>query len=181
MKFCEEFGFVVPAPLLVQHQSCTSHIFTIWNLDCFVIKCNNSHTETITFARKDFEDKMTRRPGVATPEDIRSFVDKAGDALLVIDLRNPDATMEPEDQPSLAVAPLPSETYRPRATHFVWDREKNDMPLPDVPKDTPIITHCGAGGRGQMAKELLEKHGFRNVINGGGPKVPECWAEFGNK
>lgn len=55
------------------------------------------------------------------------------------------------------------------------------MPLPDLPKDTPIITHCGGGGRGQLAKEFLEQHGFQNVLNGGGPKETDCWAEFGHK
>ena len=57
------------------------------------------------------------------------------------------------------------------------------MPLPpdSVPKDAPMITHCGGGGRGQLAKEYLEKNGYTNVLNGGGPKETECWAEFGSK
>ncbi len=56
------------------------------------------------------------------------------------------------------------------------------MPLPpsDITKDTPIITHCGGGGRGQLAKDFLEMNGFSNVLNGGGPKETECWNEFGN-
>jgi rhodanese-related sulfurtransferase len=55
------------------------------------------------------------------------------------------------------------------------------MPLPNVmDKDTPIITHCGGGGRGQKAKEYLEANGFTNVLNGGGPKETDCWNEFGN-
>ena len=63
-----------------------------------------------------------------------------------------------------------------------WSRETNQMDLPEnAAKDTPIITHCGGGGRGQMAKEFLEKNGFTNVLNGGGPKETECWAEFGHK
>jgi rhodanese-related sulfurtransferase len=65
--------------------------------------------------------------------------------------------------------------------HLIYNRTTNSMPLPDVPLDTPIITHCGGGGRGQQAKEFLEKNGFTTVINGGGPKETDCWAEFGDK
>ena len=51
--------------------------------------------------------------------------------------------------------------------------------LRDAEKDAPIITHCGGGGRGQKSKEWLEKKGFTNVINGGGPQVTELWEMFG--
>ena len=122
-----------------------------------------------------------RKAGVASPEELRNFVQKAGDRLVVIDVRNPDATAEPGDQKSLAVAPLPSNEQRPNALHLIWDRNANTMPLPDISKDTPIITHCGGGGRGQKAKGFLEKNGFTNVVNGGGPKETECWNEFGDK
>ena len=123
------------------------------------------------------------KPGVATPEELKAFVEQAGDRLLVVDVRNPDATMEPGDQKSLAVAALPSESHRPQALHLIWDRDSDSMPLPSggVAKDTPIITHCGGGGRGQKAKDYLMKHGFTNVLNGGGPKETECWKEFGDK
>ncbi|GAX24898.1 hypothetical protein FisN_2Lh169 [Fistulifera solaris] len=124
---------------------------------------------------------MSRKPGVASPEELKAFVADAGDRLLVVDLRNPDAVVEPDDQPTFDIAELPSESSRPHAVSLLWDRTTNQMPIPSVPKDTPIITHCGAGGRGQMAKEFLEKHGFVKVINGGGPKDAECWAEFGDK
>jgi rhodanese-related sulfurtransferase len=144
--------------------------------------------------------------GIATPQELQAFVDGAGEALVVIDLRNPDATVEPDDQATLAVAGLPSASSRPSAVNVVWDRKSHSLPLlPSsassdasaaaaddadaasllllrLPKDTPIITHCGAGGRGQMAKEyLMDQHGFTNVLNGGGPKVTECWKIFGNK
>ena len=122
-----------------------------------------------------------RKAGVATPEELRTFVQAAGDQLLVIDLRNPDATVEPGDVNSLNVAALPSASHRPRAIHIVYDRTTDSMPLPSVPLDTPIITHCGGGGRGQSGKLFLEDHGFTNVINGGGPKETDCWKEFGDK
>ena len=124
---------------------------------------------------------MARKAGVAEPAELHDFVAAAGDKLLVVDVRNPDASVEPGDQKSLAVAALPSETNRPQAMHLIYDRSTESMPLPDVPLDTPIITHCGGGGRGQKAKEFLEKNGFTNVLNGGGPKETDCWAEFGDK
>ena len=112
---------------------------------------------------------------------------QAGERLIVIDVRNPDASMEPGDQTSFKVAPLPTNpsTNRPRAIHLIWDRTTNSMPsLPEsmfISKDTPIITHCGGGGRGQLAKEYLQRLGYTNVLNGGGPKEADCWAEFGTK
>jgi rhodanese-related sulfurtransferase len=119
---------------------------------------------------------------VASPEELRAFVEKAGDKLVVIDTRNPDAAAEPHDQASFVNAPLPTVGVRPRAKHLQWDRSNNIMPIPDgIAKDTPIITHCGGGMRGQLAKEYLEQQGFTQVINGGGPRVAESWAEFGDK
>eukprot|EP00586_Coscinodiscus_wailesii_P022432 CAMPEP_0172513994 /NCGR_PEP_ID=MMETSP1066-20121228/256963_1 /TAXON_ID=671091 /ORGANISM="Coscinodiscus wailesii, Strain CCMP2513" /LENGTH=125 /DNA_ID=CAMNT_0013294489 /DNA_START=206 /DNA_END=583 /DNA_ORIENTATION=+ len=123
----------------------------------------------------------TRKAGVSSAEEIQSFVAKAGPRLLVIDVRNPDPAVEPGDQKSLKVAGIPSSSYRPQAVHLVYDRETKTMPLPGVEKDTPIITHCGGGGRGQKAKDLLMENGFTNVINGGGPKETDCWKEFGEK
>ena len=123
----------------------------------------------------------TRKAGVSSPEELREFVQKAGANLLVVDVRNPDASVEPGDQKSLAVAPLPGNGVRPQAVSLIWDRESDSMPLPDASKDTPIITHCGGGGRGQKAKDFLEKNGYTTVLNGGGPKETDCWAEFGEK
>ena len=34
-------------------------------------------------------------------------------------------------------------------------------------KDVPIITCCESGSRSGIAKEMLEKHGFKKVYNGG--------------
>eukprot|EP01063_Lacrimia_lanifica_P012760 TRINITY_DN1945_c0_g1_i2.p2 TRINITY_DN1945_c0_g1~~TRINITY_DN1945_c0_g1_i2.p2 ORF type:complete len:148 (+),score=57.76 TRINITY_DN1945_c0_g1_i2:71-514(+) len=119
-----------------------------------------------------------RKAGVASPEELAAFVENAGAQLVVVDVRNPDAQAEPGDQKSLAVAGLPG-ADRPRAVHLIFDRSSKSMPLPDVAKDTPIITHCGGGGRGQQAKDFLLAHGFSNVLNGGGPKEKDCWAMFG--
>jgi len=122
-----------------------------------------------------------RKAGVASPSELKEFVSSAGSKLLVIDVRHPDASIEPGDVKSLAVAGFPSDTYRPRAINLPWSRETKSMELPkDISLDAPIITHCGGGGRGQSAKEYLEKNGYTNVLNGGGPKETECWAEFGS-
>jgi len=147
---------------------------------------NNSKFAGLVGTVRSFHHRTTvlmaeRKAGVASPEELKAFVEAAGDSLLVIDVRNPDASVEPGDQKSLAVAALPSDSNRPRARHLIWDRATNSMPLPDVAKDTPIITHCGGGGRGQKAMDFLMKNGFTKVLNGGGPKETECWNVFGDK
>ncbi len=98
---------------------------------------------------------------------------------MVVDLRNP---LDPYDEKSVEVAPLPSDSFRPKGVNLIWDHSTKSMPLPPtIDLATPIITHCGAGGRGQKAKEYLMAKGFTNVLNGGGPNDKECWAEFGDK
>ena len=122
-----------------------------------------------------------RKTGVLGPEELKAFIQQAGERLVVIDVRNPDSSVEPGDVKSIAVGPLPDPpSIRPKALLLTYDRANNTMPLPtNLDKDTPIITHCGGGGRGQLAKEFLEKAGFANVVNGGGPKETENWALFG--
>ena len=124
---------------------------------------------------------MAPKEGVASLEELQAFVQEAGDRLRVVDVRNPDASVEPGDQKSIARTALPSASHRPQALNLVWDQSSESMPLPDYAKDTPIITHCGAGARGQKAKEFLLQNGFTNVLNGGGPKETERWNEFGDK
>ncbi|KAL3900275.1 MAG: hypothetical protein SGARI_006280, partial [Bacillariaceae sp.] len=97
---------------------------------------------------------------------------------------------ESGDQKSLAVAGLPSATYREKAKHFVWDRQDNKLILTkedeafldSLPKDTAVITHCGGGGRGQKAKDyLMKEYKLQNVHNGAGPKEQELWKVYGDK
>jgi rhodanese-related sulfurtransferase len=136
---------------------------------------------------EDASKKEAPKEGVATPEEIQKFIDEAGDRLVVIDVRNPNAEVEPGDQKSLKVGPLPDKNanIRPKAIHAIWDRTSASMTVPPSlleDKTVPIITHCGGGGRGQLAKEFLEqKYGFTNIINGGGPKETENWKVFGEK
>ena len=137
----------------------------------------------LTIRNMATEAAEPRKAGVSSPSELKDFVSTAGSKLLVVDVRHPDASVEPGDAKSLAVAGFPNKetNYRPSAVNLPWSRETNGMDLPDVDKDTPIITHCGGGGRGQKAKDYLEKNGFTNVLNGGGPKETDCWAEFGEK
>ena len=142
--------------------------------------CSMSSTE-------DSSQKEAPKVGVASPDKVQKFVDEAGDRLVVIDVRNPNAEVEPGDQKSLQVGPLPDKdaNVRPKAIHIVWDRAAASMAVPPSlleDKTIPIITHCGGGGRGQLAKEYLEQqYGFTNVLNGGGPKETENWKVFGEK
>lgn len=145
---------------------------------------NNNNNKSVLIRNMATEAAEPRKAGVASPSELKEFVSSAGSKLLVVDVRHPDASVEPGDVKSLAVAGFPDSTknYRPNAINLPWSRETNSMELPsDVSKDTPIITHCGGGGRGQKAKDYLESKGYTDVLNGGGPKETDCWAEYGDK
>jgi len=128
---------------------------------------------------------MGRKPGVSEPAALAAHVEKAGDAIVIVDARNPDFSLEPGDEATNAKAPIGS-AERKRCVNAPFDRKANSLDLSVIPsewikdKNVPIITHCGGGGRGQKAKEYLESQGFENVLNGGGPEDPECWAVFGS-
>ena len=83
-----------------------------------------------------------RKAGVSSPTDLKEFVSSAGSSLLVVDVRHPDASVEPGDAKSLAVAGFPDKesNYRPNAINLPWSRESNSMEVPEVDKDTPIIS-----------------------------------------
>jgi rhodanese-related sulfurtransferase len=113
------------------------------------------------------------KEGVATPNELKIFVKSAGSRLLIIDVREPDA--------STTGFPNKSTNFRNMAINIPWNRETLSMELPaGIEHDTPIITHCSGGGRGQLAKEYLIKNGYMNVLNGGGAKEADCWAEYGH-
>jgi len=134
------------------------------------------------------EEGYKRKAGVSPPSEILDFVSKNSGSVIVVDARNPDFTVEPGDARSSAKAPIAGyggQGYRPNAVNLIFHRETGSMDLEPLEAmgakfDTPIITHCGGGGRGQKSKEYLEGKGYTNVVNGGGPEDEECWKEFGD-
>lgn len=129
---------------------------------------------------------------VEAPADLERFVAAAGDNLIIVDVRNPDFSIEPGDGKSNDKAPLTEcGAARKRAVNVIYDRQTSSMDLSLIPQSwvedgggkasVPVITHCGGGGRGQKAKDFLLANGFENVVNGGGPEDDECWACFGAK
>jgi len=93
---------------------------------------------------------------MSTTSELKDFVSSAGSKLLVIDVRHPDASVEPSDAKSIERTGLPDPTnnYRPQAINLPWSRESNSMELPNVDKDTPIITHCGGGMEGTRGQGI---------------------------
>ena len=129
---------------------------------------------------------MARKPGVSEPAEIMAFVEKVGgDSVVVVDARNTNFELEPGDKATNEYAPIAGtqEGVRPQALNIPYDRANKSMDLATAglteALDTPIITHCGGGGRGQKAKDFLLSKGYTNVVNGGGPEDKECWAVFG--
>ena len=81
-----------------------------------------------------------------SPQDAASAL-KRGDALL-IDVRDPDEWQE---------------SHIPGAKHF--SRGTVELEIEEAARDlsTPIITHCGGGGRSALAAESLQRMGYKNV------------------
>jgi rhodanese-related sulfurtransferase len=135
-----------------------------------------------------------RKPGVATDDAMDAFLAaNAGRDVYVLDARNPDFTIEPDDEmyggdgKSAPISQCGS-AQRPKAVNVPFLRDTGALDTEayatfekrvEGKKDAPVITHCGGGGRGQKAKDALEKMGYTNVINGGGPAVKALWKKFG--
>lgn len=129
----------------------------------------------------------TRKPGVASPAELASFLARAGAHYVIVDARAADAAAEPSA--ALAGGALAPSPARPRAVSAPVDRATGTLPLAAIPaawvdaaggrERLFVVTHCGGGGRGQKARDFLVKSGFPNVLNGGGPEDAECWAVFG--
>lgn len=43
-----------------------------------------------------------------------------------------------------------------------------DLDTDNVDKDAPVVLYCRSGRRASRTKEILERRGFKNVLNGGG-------------
>lgn len=138
-------------------------------------------------------DEEARKPGVASNAEMLNFLEQNQDLskIVIVDARNPDFSVEPSDElygsinGKFPIADCGTEK-RPNALNVPFDRTKKALSgsnvdiLQTFEKDRAIITHCGGGGRGQKSKEWLEKEGFTNVVNGGGPQVTELWDMFGH-
>jgi rhodanese-related sulfurtransferase len=116
---------------------------------------------------------------LATVDEIQDIV--TNKEFIIIDARNP---LSVNDQQNFINDPLPNVTdgIRPKAINSAWDKTTNtivQLPPSTISKDTYIITHCGGGGRGELAKNYLIEQGYTNVYNGGGPRTPESWNIYG--
>ena len=129
-----------------------------------------------------------RKPGVSSLQELNAFLSAATDEVVVLDVRSieEDGQKANERGASHAIAGTAlGKERRPTALNIIFDRASKSMDLSQLPdvvtKSTPIITHCGSGGRGQKARLYLESQGFTNVLNGGGPTVDELWERYGTK
>jgi len=86
-----------------------------------------------------------------SPQDAASAL-KRGDTLL-IDVRDPDEWQQ---------------GHIPGAKNF--SRGTVELEIEEAAPDlsTPIITHCGGGGRSALAAESLQRMGYKNVKSMGG-------------
>jgi len=147
--------------------------------------------EAKTDAKK--EKQETRKPGVASDDEFDAFLARnVTRQITVVDARNPDFFVEPDDERfggqegSAPIGDCGTEK-RPNAINAPFDRATKSLPTESITKKTngdltsPIITHCGGGGRGLAAKIFLEGKGYTNVVNGGGPAVSALWEKFGEK
>eukprot|EP01052_Picozoa_sp_SAG31_P011490 SAG31_NODE_651_length_13184_cov_4.999541_11_plen_151_part_00 len=69
-----------------------------------------------------------RKPGVATDDELASFVSTHQTNVVVVDARNSNFTVEPGDEKTAAIAPLGGPT-RPRTVNLPYDRANKSMDL----------------------------------------------------
>jgi rhodanese-related sulfurtransferase len=92
-----------------------------------------------------------------TVEELKRRHD-AGEEIVLLDVREPD---------ELATAAIPWATWIPMA----------EIPgrLEELPRETPVVVMCHAGGRSARVTQFLEQNGFSNAANLTGGI--DAWAE----
>ena len=114
---------------------------------------------------------MSARPGaVADAEVLADLKDP-----LMIDVRDP-AEVEagkggpPSSSPGAVNVPLNMDGVKQSERPTTQDEFLANIKkaIDALPKDRPIITHCGSGGRGGKAAQHLRDAGY-DAYNGGGP------------
>ena len=114
---------------------------------------------------------MSARPGAVVEADVLADLKDP----LVIDVRDPSEVASGKGGPPAIIpgsvnVPLNidgvKQSERPTTQGEFLDNIKKAIDA--LPKDRPIITHCGSGGRGGKAAQHLRDAGY-DAYNGGGP------------
>jgi len=114
---------------------------------------------------------MSARPGAVADADVLADLKDP----LVIDVRDPSEVASGKGGPPATIpgsvnVPLNidgvKQSERPTTQDEFLDNIKKAIDA--LPKDRPIITHCGSGGRGGKAAQHLRDAGY-DAYNGGGP------------
>lgn len=80
--------------------------------------------------------------------DLQAMI-KAGEPLLLLDVRSPQEYAGDGHIPGSRLLPLPNLDGR----------------MHELPRDVPIVCICRSGARSQVAGEMLAREGFTQVIN----------------
>ena len=103
-------------------------------------------------------DERRTSMGLASQDDIRKSLNNKSTILL--DVRTMDeiaasGKIEVEGHPWMQTSCTPTSSDL-------------DLDIESIDKDADIVIYCRSGRRASRAKEILEKKGFKNVLNGGG-------------
>lgn len=85
------------------------------------------------------------------PADLAQLIERGAPNYVLLDVRTPAEY---------------SSGHIPTAQNLPYDQIADRLPSWD--RSTLVVTYCASGRRAQIAKETLEKLGFRNVVNFGG-------------
>src|SRR5210317_1042271 len=104
-----------------------------------------------------YEQRMTSM-GLANREDIRtSLTDKS---TILLDVRTMDEIA--------ASGKIEVEGHAWMQTPCTPMSDDLDLDTDTVDKEANVVVYCRSGRRASRAKEILERRGFKNVLNGGG-------------